>query len=231
MLNIKEGLTAIKLVDLSYNTPEVVNETIRKSTEFKTPTYIFDKESDSKVFVFKSKIENKLFVVYPGTESVKNIETDLQFALTDFDRLAEDCQVHFGFKQSFLALFYELEDCIEGDSELVFTGHSLGAGCAALAAAWYAKIGRKVSYYGAGTPRVGCSVFKKEFDKLVPNSVRYKFGRDIVNTIPAWPFYRHISTEYHLGPSDWSFNMTLLSDILSHRIKNYVEALSKLEKL
>ena len=242
---MNEALTAIVLADLSYNSPEYVRKAYDLAVSGQSdpsiypphiealvglsaaPVFLCESACGAKAYVLHFEKSGKLFVVFQGTQSLKNIETDLELALVQFDPLFKKCRVHDGFRQSFLALrnLIEAEIAKCPAAEIVFAGHSLGSGCATLAALWFAKAGRKVSYYGAGTPRVGDRRFKAVFNALVPRSIRFKYGRDIINTLPAWPYYRHVNREYHLGPKDYSLNYTFLSSVKCHHVRNYVSAL------
>ncbi|CAJ0589454.1 unnamed protein product [Cylicocyclus nassatus] len=73
--------------------------------------------------------------------------------------------------------------------KLIFTGHSLGGALAALAAARTAKEGyrpgNEITIYTFGEPRVGDVTFAENFDKMIPDSYRVVFRRDIVPHLPS----------------------------------------------
>ncbi|KIH60484.1 triacylglycerol lipase [Ancylostoma duodenale] len=71
---------------------------------------------------------------------------------------------------------------------VTFTGHSLGGALAAVATARTVaeglRPGHQLTVYTFGEPRVGNVDFAKTFDRLIPNSYRVVFGKDIVPHLP-----------------------------------------------
>ncbi|CAJ0961066.1 unnamed protein product, partial [Mesorhabditis belari] len=72
---------------------------------------------------------------------------------------------------------------------VVFTGHSLGAALAALAAARTVaqnlRAGNQVKVITFGEPRVGSVIFAKNFDQMIPDSWRIVFRKDVVAHLPG----------------------------------------------
>ena len=98
-------------------------------------------------------------------------------------------RVHSGFRKQFMALWPSIEDLLENwRAPLFYTGHSLGAALATLAAAMY----RPDALYTFGSPRVGDADFVRSLADI-PIYRMYN-PRDIVTTLPPArsPFgFRH----------------------------------------
>ncbi len=116
-------------------------------------------------------IENgRLFLVFRGTEEIADIKSDFRYVKTDFP---DGGRVHEGF----LGAFREVADAIGNDLKdhtgktWIFTGHSLGAALALLAAAAYLY----------GCPRVGNKAF---VDRIQCPVRRFENRADVVTKLP-----------------------------------------------
>tara|TARA_B110000503_G_scaffold142685_1_gene240346 strand:+ start:58 stop:795 length:738 start_codon:yes stop_codon:yes gene_type:complete len=125
--------------------------------------------------------DTDLMYIFRGTEPTKlaDIAADLKFRKVD-----SDCsgKVHRGFKG---ALDVVWDDILEHynqhkkDRNLFFSGHSLGAALATLAAA---RLGdENTTGYTYGSPRVGDINFSKAFK---PQFFRFKNNNDVVTRHP-----------------------------------------------
>jgi hypothetical protein len=130
-------------------------------------------------------------VAFRGTEplDLRNLLTDIRFAaVTEGDRGL----VHVGFRDALDLLWPRLPALLEGDRPLWFTGHSLGAALATLAAA---RHGRGRALYTFGSPRVGDVVFR---DRFPLPAFRVVNGADLVTRVPVSPPYRHVGERLYL---------------------------------
>lgn len=121
-----------------------------------------DAESESGATIFRALPKNiddndnddhksntqKIIVACRGSANPKNFGTNLKFNLVPANRLSqndipEDALVHDGFQSASVGLWKELSQPLEkllngdDDTEIVFTGHSLGAATALLCATHY----------------------------------------------------------------------------------------------
>jgi hypothetical protein len=128
-----------------------------------------------------------------------DVRTDARFKLTDFPLGG---QVHGGFSSAVEKIWNDagLADFVESlpSRTIWFTGHSLGAALATLAAV---KSRRLDGLYTFGSPRVGDSAFAEAFTRLLSNKgvehFRFVNNRDVVATIPPRGFYKHVGTLKH----------------------------------
>ena len=135
-----------------------------------------------------------IIVAFAGTELDEGFE-DL---LIDIDAIPEKFEkgglVHRGFKKG---LDYIWEDMVKYITPLLknrtlwYTGHSLGAALATIAAALLPGNGM----YTFGSPRVGSKAMLKNIECPV---YRITKSRDIVTRIPPPPLYRHIGDVYFI---------------------------------
>ena len=151
-----------------------------------------------------------LILVFRGTEVrprpdapfflniIEDIMADADALLVPVDDSGQGGKVHQGFKEALdevwkkqgLANYIRERD--NGRRTLWFTGHSLGAALATLAAQRY---GTGVQLYTYGSPRVGDKDFKKAFPL---KNYRFVNNSDIVTRIPPskWQYQ-------HLGECDF----------------------------
>jgi triacylglycerol lipase len=148
----------------------------------------------------------------PGTPGYKNIVEDI---MTDFEILlcpsGQGGSVHKGFMKALDEVWEErdllkyIRDLDNGRRTVWFTGHSLGAALATLAADRYGNVR---GLYTFGSPRVGDESFKDDF---YVSAYRIVNNDDIVARVPPEGLYRHVGNlKYidsdgmlHDNPSKW----------------------------
>lgn len=135
----------------------------------------------------------------PGTLDFSNIVADL---MTDVNIQPVESggvgKVHRGFKQGLDEVWEMVYDCIcsqrQGNNRtLWFTGHSLGAALATLAAQRY---GSGCTLYTFGSPRVGDLEF---VESLAVSAYRFVNHQDVVTRVPPPGLYRHVGELYAIG--------------------------------
>lgn len=145
------------------------------------------------------------------THVFNDIATDLDFKLVRFDGADRGKgRVHSGFKRAvddvWEALKSHLEELKDGRRTFWFTGHSLGAALAVLAAAKAATLPdfKIHGLYTYGNPLTGDRDFVKFLDGVLAKHgagyFRFVDNRDIITTIPPDVFgYRHTGTLKHIN--------------------------------
>jgi hypothetical protein len=126
-------------------------------------------------------------VAFRGTDDYVDVLKDLQIVRTPSERGA---QVHTGFKES-LELVWphmrpHLEELRASGRALWFTGHSLGAALATLAAG---RLEGAHVVYTFGSPRVGDKRYAREYPVPVWRVVN---NNDLVAHLPPPLFFRHV---------------------------------------
>ena len=112
-------------------------------------------------------------------------------------------RVHFGFKEYLDKLWPTLHPLVQdlGRSRKVwFTGHSLGAALATLAADRYEQTWGVCTL---GSPRVGDAAFAAAFDKRFgPKALRFVNDADVVTHVPPSlrTRYKHVGNLRHIRP-------------------------------
>jgi hypothetical protein len=126
--------------------------------------------------------------------NLPDLKIDLNFILTTWGRGGN---IHRGFKEGLEKVWNNLEEHLnqiknkEGyERKLWFTGHSLGAALATLAADRYSRNHKVQGLYTFGSPYVGDHEFASRFN--VANTYRFVNNNDMVTRIP--PGYKHVGT-------------------------------------
>jgi triacylglycerol lipase len=140
-------------------------------------------------------------LVFRGTEqNIKDYLTDLEFG--ELSLAGNKKEVHTGFTDALDSVWHEMSSAIaQLNSPVFYTGHSMGAALATLAAARHAPR----SVYTFGSPRVGNQAF---IDSLGNVAIyRVVDDEDVVTTVPSEALgFRHVGTELRLAaPRHQSF--------------------------
>lgn len=104
-----------------------------------------------------------------------------------------------------------------GERPVWFTGHSLGAALATIAAARWAAIGTVQGLYTFGSPRVGTAIFTR----TVPSAIwRIVNNQDVVARLPpAIAGYEHVGDLKYIDGSGVIGDAATGRDLLTERIK------------
>jgi len=186
---------------LAYSAPERVKDIFEKKTTLKQVEFL-STSGGSECFI----VSNKEFaiVAFRGSEltpregSPRNFSEVIKDWVGNADirtsNSVEGSKVHRGFADGVKRLWEEkgLGNLIAGLSprKVWFTGHSLGAALATLAAARVlaAADGRLDGLYTFGSPRVGDATFAAAFQAMLARRgfAHYRFvnGDDVVTTVP-----------------------------------------------
>jgi triacylglycerol lipase len=107
--------------------------------------------------------------------------------------------VHEGFQEALDVVWNDLTQALNetGATKVWFTGHSLGAAVATLAAD---RFGQPAGLYTFGSPRLGDGTFTAAFNaRHATRSFRYVNDHDVVTHVPPSIFnFRHVDRELHV---------------------------------
>lgn len=196
-------------------------------------TYVACEGCDAQCIIFDTS-DRTLVIAVRGTTSVEDMLCDVRVVQTLLDDIP-NVYVHSGFRVQFEALSLVVQDRVikhlAGGGQLVCTGHSLGAGVAALFAVSYGtRFPHMVSYFGYGSPRQGNLTFKKLMDSETRLAVSVKNHRDpVCASIPSVCLpsrYNHAGVHMYIGEDPHPY----LPDILyvrDHDISQYVANLER----
>lgn len=186
---------------------------------------------DAQSLIFDT-LANTLVVAVRGTNSAADMLCDICVVQTLFEDIP-DVFVHQGFNLQFKALssvmnLRIMHHLVTGGF-LICTGHSLGAGVAALFAVSYGiRFPGQVSYFGYGSPRPGNIVFSQLMSSQTSLAISVKNMRDpVCASIPAICLpsqYEHAGLSLKIG-TDPSPNVPDILHISDHDIARYIENL------
>jgi triacylglycerol lipase len=161
------------------------------------PSAFFNRCGTQAAFFVHEKIECAV-LVFRGTLGVHDTITDLEFVPRSWQGRGH---VHSGFKKALDAVWQPIEARLRSISfPIFFTGHSLGAALATLAAARCLldpSMNSPAALYTFGSPRVGDATFGSALQGLF--HCRIVNDKDIVPTVPPVLNIPLIPTCHHTG--------------------------------
>lgn len=187
--------------------------------------------------VMTSVLNNDVCIIFRGTIDIHDAVHDADTRQSRFLDYPSSILTHEGFTTLYSQIRSDVLNILEEiePDGILWTGHSLGAAIAALAAFdanHHGKTLKKSSLYLFGCPRIGNPFFSNEFNNNLPNTFRVVNTEDIVNNIPLsltvrlfkphHPFiYQHIGEVY-------SFSDNRISFLLNHELQTYRSNLLRL---
>ena len=171
--------------------PQPTRTSYLANAGFKQRQFFLSRETDTQAMLVE--FEGALpfaVLVFRGTEqNIKDYLTDLEFGQLLLGKNKKD--VHAGFTEALDSVWREIDaELTQLNYPIFYTGHSLGAALATLAAARHAPS----AVYTFGSPRVGNQAF---IDSLCNVPIyRIVDDEDVVTTVPSEELgFRHIGTE------------------------------------
>ncbi|MBI4854386.1 MAG: lipase family protein [Acidobacteria bacterium] len=215
--------------------------------------FIENKDTSTQCYILEK--EDFIIVVFRGSQvrSVKsNLEdiiidwmTDTKIDLVPFDIAGKipihfDGKIHSGFREAFSSIWNKstknnvnlgkiFQKLAEKNKPVWFTGHSLGAALATLAASSYE--GNVQGLYTFGSPRVGDRDFVDALTKklLKVDVYRFIYKDDIVTKVPLIDLdlevYKHIGTVKYINNNNIIEDSPNLIIKLAHDLKTTVKNL------
>lgn len=175
-----------------------------------------DGGSIPRYFVAHDKDTNTIVVAHEGTDptNLLSLLNDLEVKLEDLDTTlfssaaGRGIQVHSGFQQTFKRTASQILSTVlsslqtTGSSNVLVTGHSLGAALATLDSALLAQNvpnGTKISTKVFALPRVGNQAWANYLDSLPLSLVHVTNQHDpVVSLPPRFASFQHPSGEMHI---------------------------------
>lgn len=208
---------------------EQVDHASEPRTDMTDMTYVTCEGCDAQGIIFNAS-DGALVIAVRGTTSAMDMLCDVQVLQTLLEDIP-DVFVHDGFNDQFKALSgvtnARIIAHLQTGGELVCTGHSLGAGVAALLAVSYAiRFPGKVSYFGYGSPRPGNAVFSQHMVSHTSLAIIVKNKRDpVCASIPA-VCYTHAGALMLIGADPFP-DLPNILHIQDHDIARYVKNLKE----
>lgn len=156
--------------------------------------------------VYTTQYNNSLIFLFRGTESKKDIYTDLNIKRIKLPlhniNIENQPLVHDGFYDQFVTVRDNINNIIleyinnedNQEKSIVFSGHSLGGALATISSLYFGVMYSdiKVTCITFGSPRVGCELFANLFNKVVNKSLRFVNDNDPVPCLPSSLRFKHV---------------------------------------
>lgn len=202
--------------------PQPTRTSFLVNDRFRQRQFFLSQETDTQAMLIESTGTTPFAVlVFRGSENVKDFLTDLEvgkFSLRGYKN-----NLHEGFTEALNSVWSDIDvELAQLTCPVFYTGHSLGAALATLAAARRAP----KALYTFGSPRVGNKAFVNSLND-VP-IYRIVDDEDVVTTIPPDKLgFQHVGTEYRLFAPDNEFALQHLFNppkpLADHAPVNYVD--------
>jgi len=181
------------------------------SADMRVLSIVEDTPSDTVSFISGSLSQRRIYIVFKGSSSYYNFETDAEILLIDYPCPAKNCKVHMGFFKTYSTvksrIFTELASILSKPEyvgfQVVVTGHSLGAALATLLAVDLSLLDNPAMIpilMNFGSPRVGETNWASYASAVIAARNRVTHHKDEVPHMPTTysPFdYTHISGEWY----------------------------------
>lgn len=206
--------------------PQPTRTSFLKTAKFRQRKFFLSKETDTQAMLVESITQPPYAVlVFRGTEQhIKDFVIDLKIGKILLGKSKKD--THQGFTDALDSVWGEIKDELSKlTCPVFFTGHSLGAALATLAAARHAP----QAVYTFGSPRVGNAAFAASLGSLPIH--RVIDDEDVVTTLPPEELgFRHVGVQQLLKEQksksflDWlGWLITPLKPLADHAPINYVD--------
>lgn len=198
-MDIKHILKMLEYCGMSYSNfqPEFSCEKL---------IFINDRATDVQCFLRANK--NVATIVFRGSDSKKDWQTDYKFWKTTvpYGNYSSKIRVHSGFINAYKSpsIRLKIQKCISDfDVQKIFlTGHSYGAALAVICAVdlEYNFPTKDYEVIVFGCPRVGNNAFKKSYNLRVFKTLRVENMGDLVTKVPfSFLGYRHVGAKLKIG--------------------------------
>jgi len=186
-----------------------------------------NKKRDSQGYmIWKS---NTIYVTFRGTKDICDVMDAVDIRPK---KIMKDIYVHTGFFEQFFSIepkiTEDLKDVIHSFpiERIIFSGHSMGGGMAAIASAYYASMFKSIhiTCHTFGIPIIGNNQFIKWFEDGVDECIRLEIEEDIIPLIPVNVSFKHIPGGIRLNKKGGVDNLYEIDAL------NYAEFINKIIK-
>lgn len=195
--NAVNALWLAELSRLVYREPPIPlpsGNSFPASVTYIRHSFIVSKATDTQaMFIEFSGASPFAVLAFRGTEQKpQDLITDLEIGLHTLGK--NKVEVHEGFMEALDSVWFRIEKELDAlRCPVFFTGHSLGAALATLAAARRLPQNPPKAVYTFGSPRVGNSAFVVSLSGIASTIHRVVDDEDIVATLPpAGPCFDHV---------------------------------------
>jgi len=165
-------------------------------------------DTTSDAFAYSYIQLTTLHIVFRGTKGYADVKTDIDEIRAELYPENPEIKVHNGFLKQFNSIKQQVLDTINNNlndlTAIHFSGHSLGAALATIAAGYFSPLIRldnniRIVCHTIGCPRLGNKGFVKWWTDKVDESYRILNKHDPVPLVPVNPFYTHITGGLEIG--------------------------------
>lgn len=186
----------------------------------------------TKASFFSEMRGNVLYIFFEHSNGIVDWKNNFDFPSKAYRDMENKWFVHRGF----LRVWKSARDCLKGPicnkrvRGIVIVGYSHGAALALLCHEFCvfhrADIAHNIFGYGFGCPRVVHGCLHKNICERFKHFYVIRNCRDIVTHLPPTLFgFRHVGNIIHIGKD------ADLGPVNSHRAENYIEQLTRTERL
>ena len=164
------------------------------ASNFIVENVLYDKKTDLEGYTGVLISTNSIYVVFRGSFSDRNWIDDFEILKTKYHTFSEcDCKVHRGFYQATLNLKNSTINSVNflkkkyGYSNVIVTGHSLGAAIAQMMGMELVAVNISNIIYNYGQPRVGDKDYARFVNSILEQQLKlYRFthDKDIIPHVP-----------------------------------------------
>ena len=164
---------------------------------------------------------DSIFLVFRGSDNIENWIENLDTVMTSYP-FCSGCQVHAGFYAAYNDIRADVVSIMTSmrqqypNSQMIVTGHSLGAAIATLAYVdLYSQLGSVDYLYTFGSPRVGDDSFAKYVNEQLDKGFKARITHyeDIIVHLPfySWGF-THIDQEIFYNEPSTTYTLCKLGE-------------------
>jgi len=152
---------------------------------------LYDSKTDLEGYIGILKSTKTIYLAFRGSSSKLNWMADFETTKRNYETYTEcDCRVHHGFYEAATNLKEQSINATQeikkktGYSNVIVTGHSLGAAVAQLIGMELSAIDIKNKIYNFGQPRIGDKKYASFVNNISEELARFTHNKDMVPHVP-----------------------------------------------